>query len=54
MPDEHLLPAPDEDVYRAVRTLRVVRRFRPDPLSDEHLEAILQAARWTGSSKNRQ
>lgn len=31
-----------------------MRRYRPDPVSDEHLEAILEAARWTGSSKNRQ
>ncbi len=41
-------------VYRAVRSLRVVRHFRPDPLSDEDRTAILEAARWTGSSKNRQ
>lgn len=48
-----LLPV-DPAVYRAVRGLRTVRRFRPDPVSEEHLGDILEAARWTGSSKNRQ
>lgn len=47
-------PAPDDDVSRAVRTLRVVRRFRREPISDAHLDEILETARWTGSAKNRQ
>ncbi|MEX0666733.1 MAG: nitroreductase family protein [Acidimicrobiia bacterium] len=34
--------------------LRVVRQFQEKPLSDPHLHAILEAGRWTGSSKNRQ
>ncbi len=42
------------EVYSAVLGLRTVRRFRTEPVSDDHLERILQAARWTGSSKNRQ
>lgn len=42
------------DVYDAVKGLRVVRRYQDRPISDEDLEAILDAARWTGSSKNRQ
>lgn len=45
---------PDPDVYRAVLGLRTVRRFRPGDLPDDVVEAILEAARWTGSSKNRQ
>lgn len=45
---------PSAEVYAAVTGLRVVRRFRPEPVTDEHLEAILDAGRWTGSSKNRQ
>src|SRR5438094_1216637 len=40
------------DVYRCVRTLRAVRSFRPDALSREAIEHILQAGRWRGSSKN--
>ena len=45
---------PSPDVYEAVKGLRVVRRYLDHPISDEHLDAILDAARWTGSSKNRQ
>lgn len=45
---------PSPEVYDAVKGLRVVRRYLDRPISDEHLDAILQAARWTGSSKNRQ
>ena len=42
------------DSYDLIVKLRAVREFRPDPISDEDLAAILEAARWTGSSKNRQ
>jgi nitroreductase len=42
------------DVERAVKRLRVVRRFRPDPLTEADLHAILEAGRRTGSSKNLQ
>ncbi len=45
---------PNETTYRDVVDLRVVRNFRVEPLSDEHQAAILEAGRWTGSSKNRQ
>jgi nitroreductase len=45
---------PDPGAYRSVLTLRVVRRYRPDPIPPEELEAVLEAGRWTGSSKNRQ
>ncbi len=47
-----LTPSPES--YRSVLGLRTVRRFRPEPLTQEHLEKILEAGRWTGSSKNRQ
>jgi nitroreductase len=42
------------ETWRAINTVRVVRRFAERPLSDEHLERILNAARRTGSSKNEQ
>ena len=42
------------DSYDFIVKLRAIRDFKPDPLSDEDLGAILEAARWTGSSKNRQ
>jgi nitroreductase len=34
--------------------LRAIRDYKAEPLSNEDLGAILEAARWTGSSKNRQ
>lgn len=43
-----------QEVYDAIRSLRVSRVFRPDPVPRDVLEAILDAGRWTGSSKNRQ
>ena len=42
------------DVYDFVIGLRAIRDYRDEPITDEDLEAILDAARWTGSSKNRQ
>jgi nitroreductase len=50
------MPGPESnpDAYRNVLKLRVVRLFHEKPLSDPHLHAILEAGRWTGSSKNRQ
>lgn len=46
------LPTPDPDAYEHVKNLRVVRAYTDTPLAQEDLDAILQAARWTGSSKN--
>ena len=48
-----LLPRSPE-TYRSIVGLRTVRAFRQDPLLDDDLVAILEAGRWTGSSKNRQ
>lgn len=42
------------ETYRSVLSLRTVRRFLADQVSDDDLALILEAARWTGSSKNRQ
>lgn len=47
-------PSTYPEAYRNVRGLRAIRSFRDQPLSDAHLHAILDAGRWTGSSKNRQ
>ncbi len=37
-----------------LRSLRAVRRFSPEPIAHDVLLDILEAARWTGSSKNTQ
>ena len=42
------------DAYAAALGLRTVRRYRAEPIAAEDVEAILEAARWTGSSKNLQ
>lgn len=45
---------PSSDSYDGIRGLRVVRKYRPDPLTQNDTSRILQAGRWTGSSKNTQ
>lgn len=42
------------DVWQAVRSKRMVRRFEARPLDPAHLERILDAGRHAGSSKNLQ
>ena len=42
------------NVYSAVKGLRASRNFTSQAISTEDLAAILEAARWTGSSKNTQ
>lgn len=37
-----------------LRSLRAVRQFRPEPVPQEVIDAILQVARWSGSASNRQ
>ncbi len=43
-----------DEIYAAVIGLRTVRRFLPQPIGEDDLIDIIEAARWTGSSKNRQ
>jgi nitroreductase len=42
------------DTYDSVLSLRAIRQFVDRPIDEGDLEKVLQAARWTGSSKNRQ
>jgi nitroreductase len=42
------------DTFEGIRTLRSVRQFAERPISDEVLQRILQAGRWSGSAKNMQ
>ena len=39
-------------LYQAMSTLRAVRRLRPDPIPDDVLKRILQAAAWAPSGGN--
>jgi nitroreductase len=42
------------DVFEAIKTLLAVREYRPDPVPDDVLLRILEAARLTASARNRQ
>jgi nitroreductase len=42
------------DAYLAIASRRDERRYRPDPLSDDVVERILDAGRLSGSASNRQ
>ncbi len=41
-------------LYETMRTLRAVRRLRPDPIPDDVLHRVLEAATWAPSGGNRQ
>ncbi len=44
----------DTDLYETMSTLRAVRRLRPDPIPEDVLERVLQAACWSPTGGNQQ
>lgn len=40
------------DLYQAMSTLRAVRRLRPDPIPDDVLHRVLEAATWAPTGGN--
>ena len=42
------------NVMEAIKGRRSVRKYRPDPVNDETIEAVLEAARWAPSWANTQ
>jgi nitroreductase len=42
------------EVYECIRARRTIREFKPDPVPEEVVYKILQAARWAPSSSNSQ
>jgi nitroreductase len=42
------------DLLELVKNRRTIRRFKPDPIPDEHIEKILEVARWAPSGFNMQ
>ncbi len=42
------------DVFEAIRGRRSIRHFKPDPVDDEMVRAVLEAAHWAPSWSNRQ
>lgn len=43
-----------DDFFQLVRKRRSVRKFKPDPVPDEYIEKIVEAARWAQSGANAQ
>jgi nitroreductase len=44
----------DAEELKFMRSLRAVREYTPEPVSDEALKEILEVARWTSTGGNRQ
>src|ERR1700751_4180456 len=42
------------DIFEVMSTMRARRRLKPDPVSDELINKILQAAQWAPSGGNTQ
>lgn len=45
---------PDAEFFEVVRSQRGIRRYAPDPVSEEMLHKIIEAATWAPSGSNRQ
>lgn len=43
-----------DPTYHRILGLRAIRQFQDRPLEPDDLNRVLEAARWTGSAKNRQ
>lgn len=43
-----------DELLDFLRTRRSIRRFRPDPIPDEYIEKVIEAARWAPSGANAQ
>lgn len=43
-----------EALMNVIKTRMSVRRFKPDPVPDEHIERIIEAGRWAMSGANSQ
>src|SRR5215469_2199949 len=41
-------------IYEAMKTLKAVRKLRPDPIPDQVLRRVLEAATWAPTGGNRQ
>lgn len=46
--------APSEGILRALRRTKQIRHFTDEPVDEAALHAILEVARWSGSSMNSQ
>ncbi len=53
-PAPQIVPRLDAPVLEVMRTMRAMRRLKPDPVSRELLEELVQAATWAPSASNTQ
>ena len=44
----------DNEVLKALRERRSIRRFKPEQVSDEALQAVLEAGTWAPTAKGLQ
>ena len=44
----------DKELLELIRTRRSIRAFKPDPLTEEQTEALIEAIRWAPSAGNLQ
>src|SRR3954453_15903002 len=44
----------DAPIFEVMRTMRAMRRLAPDPVPDELLERLVEAATWAPSASNGQ
>ena len=42
----------ETNLYEAMSTLRAVRRLKPDPIDDDVLRRVLEAATWAPTGGN--
>ena len=42
------------DILEVIKTRRSIRKYTPDPISEEEINKILEAGRWAPSASNRQ
>ena len=52
-PDAPTIPSPEETMA-LLQTRRSIRKYQPDPVSEELLEQVLEAGRWAPSASHRQ
>ena len=43
-----------QNLINFLKRLRAVRQFRPDPIPQKIVAAVLDVARWSGSASNKQ
>ncbi|MFC1824686.1 nitroreductase family protein, partial [Thermodesulfobacteriota bacterium] len=43
-----------DDILDVITTRKSIRKYKPDPISDDVIDKILEAARWAPTGENHQ